>query len=85
VANAQQRSITITESNITHIVQDIRSGRVVYHAVKLVERPGCTVTKVIDESSPASIAESLALVFFDPCCDYLSVIVSDPSVLPHES
>ena len=80
MSSAAQRSITITESNLTHIVNDIRDGRLVYHAFKLSERPGCTVTRAIDESSPASIAESLALVFFDPCCDYLSVMVSDRPV-----
>jgi hypothetical protein len=82
VSNAPQRSITITESNITHIVQDIRDGRLVYHAFKLAERPGCAVTKTIDETSRASIAESLALVFFDPCCEYLSVMVSDQGAPP---
>jgi hypothetical protein len=80
VASDPQRTVAITESNITHLAQAIRDGRAIYHACKLTQRGGCEVVKLVDESSPATIAETLTLVFFDPCCEFLSVTVSDRTV-----
>ena len=82
MASDPQRTVAITESNITHIAQAIRDGRAVFHAFKLTHRGGCEIVKRIDEASPATIAETLTLVFFDPCCEYLSVTVSDQTISP---
>ena len=82
MAEAQQRSVVVTESNITHITQAIRDGRTVIHGFNLVEREGCEISARIDESSREALADSLALVYFDPCCQFLSLILSDQSDRP---
>ena len=82
MSEAQQRSVVVTESNITHIAQAIRDGRTVVHGFNLVEREGCAISTRIDESSREALADSLELVYFDPCCQFLSLILSDQSDPP---
>lgn len=77
IGGSASRTVVVTESNLSHLVQAIREGRIVLHGVNVVARTDCAVGRVVDFSSPAAIAGSVEAIYFDPCCVLLSLLVSD--------